>query len=54
MQGCHKVGKIQEKLRKKTKVRKSQVKMGVFDKSQEKIFKKHQILSVQIHKIIFT
>ena len=26
---------------------KSQVKMGVFEKGQEKIFKKHQILSVQ-------
>ena len=34
---------------------KSQVKMGVFEKkirkSQEKIIKKHQVLSVQIYKI---
>ena len=37
MQGCHKVRKSQEKLRKMTQVvRKSQVKMGVFEKSNEK------------------
>ena len=32
---------------------KSQVKMGVFEKSQEKIFKKHQSMSVQIYQISF-
>ena len=39
MQGCYKVGKIQEKLRKKTKVRKSQVKMEVFDKKSGNLTK---------------
>jgi len=38
----------QEKLGKTEKNDKSQVKMGFFEKSQENIFKKHQILSVQI------
>ena len=33
----------QEKLRKMTKVRKSQVKMGIFEKSQKQNFLKHQI-----------
>ena len=32
-------------------VRKSQVKIGVFEKSQKKICKKPQILSIQIYKI---
>ena len=35
------VRKSQEKLRKMTKARKSQVKKGVFEKSQEIFFKKH-------------
>ena len=46
------VRKSQEKLKKMTKVRKRQVKMGVFEKSQEKFKKKkHQNLSVQIYQI---
>ena len=36
------VRKSQQKLRKMTKVRKSQVKMGVFEKIQEKVTKKFQ------------
>ena len=36
MQGCHMVKKSQEKLRKIIKVKKSQAKMGVFEKSQKK------------------
>ena len=32
---------------------KSQVKIGVFEKSQEKFFKKRQILSVHIYQITF-
>ena len=40
VQGCHMVRKSQEKLKKMTKVRKRQVKMGVFEKSQEKFKKK--------------
>ena len=39
-QGCHMAKKSQEKLIKMTKVRKSQVKMGVFEESQEKFRKK--------------
>ena len=39
-QGCHMARKSQEKLRKMTKVRKSKVKMGVFEESQEKVRKK--------------
>ena len=34
------IRKSQEKLRKMTKVRRSQVEMGVFEKSQEKVFLK--------------
>ena len=45
------IRKSQEKLIQMTKVMKSQVKMGVLKKSQEKIKKKHQILSVQFYKI---
>ena len=41
----------QEKSGKTKKNDKSQVKMGVFEKSQEEIIKKHQILSVQFYKI---
>ena len=46
------VRKSQEKQRKMTKVRKFQVKIEVFEKSQEKIKKKHQILSVQLSKFL--
>ena len=35
------VRKSQEKLRKMTKIRKSQVKKGVFEKIKEVVFKKH-------------
>ena len=41
----------QEKSGKTKKNNKSQVKMGVFEKSREKSFKTHKILSVQIYKI---
>ena len=41
--------KSQEKLRKMTKVRKSQIKMGGFEKKSGKFFFKHQILSVEIY-----
>ena len=41
----------QEKSEKTKKNDKSQVKMRVFENSQEIFFKKHQILSVQIYKI---
>ena len=47
------IRKSQEKLRKMTKVRKSQVKMGFFEKNQEFFLKKHQILSVQINEILY-
>ena len=42
----------QEKLGKTKKNDKSQVKIKVFEKSQEKNLKKHQILSVQIYQIL--
>ena len=46
----------QEKSGKTKKNDKSQVKMGVFEKSQEKVkkffFKKHQILSLQLYQIL--
>ena len=40
------------KVRKTKKNEKSQVKMGVFEKSQEKIIKKLQVLSVQIYNLL--
>ena len=46
------IRKSQKKLKKMTKVRISQVKMGVFEKSQEKSEKKG-ILSNQIYQIPF-
>ena len=47
------VRKSQEKLRKMTKVRKSQVKMGGFRKKSGKKIEKPQILSVKIYLIPF-
>ena len=47
MQGCHTVNKSG----KTYKNDKSQVEIGVFEKSQEFFFLKHQILSVQTYKI---
>ena len=44
------VSKTQEKLRKMIKIRKSQLKMGVFEKSREKI-KNLRILSALIYQI---
>ena len=41
----------QEKSGKTKKNDKSQVKKGVFKNSQEKLFKKHQVLLVQIYQI---
>ena len=41
----------QEKSGKTKKKDKSQVKIGVFEKSQEKFIKKYQILSVQVYQI---
>ena len=43
----------QKKSRKTKKNDKSQVKMGVFEKSQEKNSKKNQILSVQIYQVTY-
>ena len=47
------VRKRQEKLRKMTKFRKCQLKMGIFEKSQGKFFKTYQILSIQLHSLYF-
>jgi len=44
------VRKSLEKLKKNDK---SQVKMAVFEKIQEKTVKKHQLLSAQIYKISY-
>ena len=42
----------QEKSGKTEKNDRSQVKMGVFEKSQENVFKKYQILSVQLYQVL--